>query len=85
MSPEEKELLNRSVRLAEDNNKMLHSMKRSQHWSNIMNALYWVLIIGAAIGGYVLVQPYIEQVKSLYNGAKSELNNISNAIQNVKR
>jgi len=60
-------------------------MKRSQRWANAMNALYWVLIIGATVGGYVLIQPYIDQIKSLYNGAKSELNNISNAIQNVKR
>ena len=85
MSPEERELLNRSVRLAEDNNKILRSMKRSQHWANIMNALYWVLIIGAAIGGYYLVQPYVDQAKSIYNEAKSGLDNISNVIKNVKK
>lgn len=85
MSPEERELLNRSVRLGEENNKILRSMRRSQRWANVMNALYWVVIIGAAIGGYVLIQPYIEQVKGVYNGAKSELNNVSNMIQNLKR
>ena len=75
MSPEERELLKRSVSLAEDNNKMLLSMRRSQRWASITRALYWVFIIGSAVGAYYFIQPYVDQAKSLYTGAGEALSN----------
>ena len=76
MSPEEKELFKKSVSLAEDNNNMLHDMRRSQHYANIMRGVYWVVIIGSAVAGYFLLQPYIDQVAKLYQGASAELQNL---------
>jgi len=75
MSPEERELLNRSVSLAEDNNKMLHAMKRSMRMTSIMRALYWIFIIGSAVGAFYLLQPYIDQLKDVYSGAGDVINN----------
>ncbi len=85
MSPEERELLNRSVSLAEDNNRILHSMRRSQRYASIMRAVYWILIIGSAIGAYYYIQPYIDQLMGVYSGAKSDLDNFNQAIQGFKR
>jgi TRAP-type C4-dicarboxylate transport system permease small subunit len=73
MSPEEKELLKRSVSLGEENNKILRSMKRSQRISQFMSFLYWVLIIGSAAGVYYFIQPYVDQIKSVYGGASDIL------------
>ena len=84
MSPEERELLEKSVSLAEDNNKILHSMRRSQRWASVMRAIYWILIIGSAVGAYYFIQPYVDQLMAVYNGAKSNLDNVSNIIQNFK-
>jgi len=75
MSPEERELLNKAVGLAEENNQMLHSMRRSQRWSSIARAIYWVFIIGSAVGAYYLIQPYVDQIKDLYGGASGVLKN----------
>ena len=75
MSPEERELLNKSVALAEENNKILHSMKRSQRWTSIARAIYWILIIGSALGAYYFIQPYIDQLIGIYSGAGDMLNN----------
>ena len=66
MSPEERELLNKSVSLAEENNKILHSMKRSMQWASVARAIYWVFIIGTAIGAFYLIQPYVDEVKNMY-------------------
>lgn len=85
MSPEERELLNKSVSLAEDNNKILHSMKRSMRYASIVRAIYWIFIIGSALGAYYFIQPYIDKLVGVYGGAKSDLNNISNIIQNLKK
>ena len=75
MSPEERELLNKAVGLAEENNQMLHSMRRSQRWSSIARAIYWVFIIGSAVGAYYLIQTYVDQMKDLYGGASGVLKN----------
>jgi len=69
MSPEERELLNRCVSLAEDNNKMLHSMRISQRWASVARAIYWIFIIGSAVGAYYIIQPYVDQLKDVYSGA----------------
>jgi hypothetical protein len=77
MTPEERELLNRSVLLAEDNNKILHSMKRSMFWARVMSVLYWILIIGISVGAFYFVQPYLDQVMKTYGS-------VSNALKNFK-
>ena len=73
MSPEERELLNRSVSLAEDNNKMLRSMRRSMRWASVVRAIYWILIIGSAIGVFYFLQPYIDEVVKTYGSISASL------------
>ena len=84
MSPEERELLNRSVEISEDNNKILHSMRRAQCISSIISFVYWVFIIGSAVGAYYFIQPYIDQIMSVYSGAKSDLDGVGSLLKNVK-
>ncbi len=85
MSPEERELLNKSVALAEDNNKILHSMKRSMRYASIIRAIYWIFIIGSAVGAYYFIQPYVDQIMSIYGGAKSDLNSVGEMLKNFKK
>jgi len=84
MSPEERELLNKSASLAEDNNKMLHSIRRSMRLASFVRIIYWVLIIGSAVGAYYFIQPYIDQLIGVYGGTKSNLNNIGSFIQDLR-
>ena len=60
MTPEEKSLLERTYRLAEQNNALLHSMRRSARLANILRLIYWVVIIGISIGAYFAIQPYLD-------------------------
>ncbi|MCX6752125.1 MAG: hypothetical protein NTZ87_01335 [Candidatus Nomurabacteria bacterium] len=85
MSPEEKELLRRSLSLAEENNGMLHSMRRSMRMASIMRALYWIIIIGSAFGAYYYIQPYTDQIMKIYNEAQSNLGSLSTMLQNIKK
>ena len=70
MSPEEKIILNKTLELAEENNKMLLSITRSMKIGRIMSVIYWVFIIGSAVGAYYLIQPYIEALTGAYGGVK---------------
>ena len=76
MPPEEKELLEKSVVLAEDNNKILRSMRNSMRWGRIMTVIYWLLIIGISVGAFYFLQPYVDQVMKTYGS-------FSNAIKNL--
>jgi hypothetical protein len=75
MDPESKKLLEDTFRLSEDNNKMLHSMRRSMRVGHIMSLLYWIIIIGVSIGAFYYAQPYIDQMMKLYGNASSVLKN----------
>ena len=84
MDPESKKLLEETFSLAQENNKMLHSIRRSMVLARIMSFMYWVLIIGSAVGAYYFIQPYIEQLIGIYGGAKSNLDEVGSLLNNLK-
>ncbi|MFZ2484561.1 MAG: hypothetical protein WAX80_00835 [Minisyncoccia bacterium] len=67
MNPEEKVLLERTLKLSEENNKILHSMQRSMRLGHIMRIIYWLFIIGSAVGAYYLIQPYIDSLAGTFS------------------
>lgn len=73
MNPEEKELLKKTLELTKENNQMLHSIKRQMLWGRIFRIVYWVVIIGAAIGIYYYVDPYINDAIDAYGSLKSNV------------
>jgi len=76
MPPEEKELLEKSVSLAEDNNKILRSMRNSMRWGRIMTVVYWILIIGISVGAFYFLQPYVDQVVRTYGSFSNLIRNL---------
>ncbi|MDP2789176.1 MAG: hypothetical protein Q8O46_03985 [bacterium] len=76
MDPESKKLLESTYRLAEENNLMLRSMRRSMRIARVMSFLYWVLIIGISVGAFFYLQPYIDQIMSLYGSANDVLKDL---------
>ena len=85
MSPEETELLKRVVALSEENNNILRSMQRSIRLGRLITFAYWLFIIGSAVGAYYFVQPYLNQILSVYGGAKSGLDSFSGILDTVKQ
>lgn len=73
MQPEEKEMLKKTLELAQENNKMLHSIRRSMLRGRIFQIIYWLIIIGAAIGAYYYVEPYIDTAVGAYGNVKGDL------------
>jgi hypothetical protein len=71
MDPETKKLLEETLELSRENNKILHSLRRSLRLQRIMTILYWVFIIGSAVGALWLVQPYIDAISGS-SGASSQ-------------
>ena len=67
MSPEEKVILERTMKLSEENNRILHSIQRSMRIARIMRVVYWLFIIGSAVGAYYLIQPYVDSLVGIYS------------------
>jgi Trk-type K+ transport system membrane component len=76
MTPEEKELLENVLEISEENNKILKSINRSMKIARMMSVVYWVFIIGSAVGAFYLIQPQIEALMRAYEGASSSFNGI---------
>lgn len=63
MTPEERSLLERTHQLAEENNEMLHSIKRRARLGTVIKVLYWAVIIGISFGAFYFIQPYLDFIK----------------------
>ncbi len=68
MSPEDRSLLERTLKLAEENNIILKSIRRSNRISMAVRALYWIVIIGLSVGALYFIQPYIDFLFGALNG-----------------
>ncbi|MEK7635281.1 MAG: hypothetical protein AAB446_02535 [Patescibacteria group bacterium] len=81
MEPEEREMLKKTLELAQENNKMLHNIKRSMFWGRVASTVYWVIIIGAAIGIYYYIQPYIDSAINAYGNVKVDLKSFTDLFK----
>lgn len=79
MTPEERDLLVKTHELAEENNKMLRSLRNAQRWDRVIKYGYWVVIIGLSFGAYYFIQPYMESlgVGSLMRSPQGDTQKVS--------
>ena len=85
MTPEEKSLLERTLKLADENNAILRGLRRSNRVSTVMRVIYWGIIILLSVGAYYYIQPYVN-VLTGFMGSTTNADGTSafspNAIQN---
>lgn len=84
MTPEEKSLLERTYKLAEENNSILRGIRRVNRWGIAFKTFYWVIIIGAAFGAFYFLQPYIESSLKLVDQAQESIKTINGAVNKVQ-
>ncbi|MEI6581104.1 MAG: hypothetical protein WCO07_02955 [bacterium] len=80
MDPESKKLLQDTFALAEDNNNMLHKIRRGQKWANFTRMVYWLIIIGISVGAFYFLQPQIEQMQSLIKSTGATFDQFKNLV-----
>ncbi len=86
MDPEIKNILEETLKLSKENNKILRRMRSAGRWSMAVKFVYWVIIIGSMLGFYYYFQPFIDNLISSYNGLMSEIGKIqhtSNSLSNI--
>ena len=76
MDPESKELLQNTFKLVEENNQMLHKIRRAQKIASFMRTLYWLIIIGISIGAFYFLQPYVAQIEKFAKDSGVTINQL---------
>ena len=67
MDSETKKLLEEVLELGRDNNKMLKKVRGVQKREAVWSALKMILVIGIAFGSFYFLQPYVDQLMSMYS------------------
>lgn len=67
MNQEEMDLLERTLEIAEENNKILKSMRRAGRLAMGFKIFYWMVIIGLGLGAYYFIEPYVKQFDNIYS------------------
>jgi magnesium-transporting ATPase (P-type) len=63
-----RKMVEETMELSKDNNRILHSIQRRERMTQIMRVVYWLFILGITAGAYYYVQPYIDQLVKAYTG-----------------
>ena len=71
-----KALLQQSLKLTQENNKMLHAMRRSARWGIFFRIIYWFVILGGLAFSYYFIQPYLTAVLGAYEQIQGSLGQI---------
>jgi TRAP-type C4-dicarboxylate transport system permease small subunit len=83
MNPEEKQLLQKTYYLAEENNKILHKLKRANTRASLFRWFYWIVIIGISIGAFYFLEPYIKAATNAYKSLQTEISNVKSVTNKV--
>ena len=83
MNPEEKQLLQKTYDLAEENNKILHKLKSANTRSAFFRWVYWIIIVGVSIGAFYFLEPYIKAATNVYKGLQTEISNVKSVTNRV--
>lgn len=74
MSPEEKMLLERTLKLSEENNQILRKMQKAARWAMVWGFIKVAIIVVPLVAGYIFLQPYLGQALGNFNSVKELLN-----------
>ncbi len=83
-----KSLLERMLKLSEENNKMLHTMRRSARWGTFFRIVYWFVILGGLAFSYYFIQPYLTALLEAYQqiqGSISQIQEQKNSLPDVTK
>ena len=85
MNPDEKDLLQKTYELSTENNKILRGIRSSNRWSVFFRIFYWILIIGASVGAFYFIQPYIDIAVNTYKSVQGDLNNVKTVVNTIPK
>jgi hypothetical protein len=74
MNPEDKVLLERTLKLSEENNLILRKMQRAARWALLWGFVKVLIVIVPLVLGYIFLQPFFGDLSENYGMVKDLLN-----------
>jgi hypothetical protein len=84
MPPYDKRLLEETLNLSQENNKILRRLQRSARISQFFSLLKWLIIIALTVGTYYYVQPYLDSLLKAYKDVGGSMPNFSALQESLK-
>jgi len=84
MDPRERDMLRRALELSEESNEMLKSIRRGMRIGMFFKTIYWIVVLGIAVGAFYLIQPYVNGVTEMYQGIKENVNQADSLLDKAK-
>lgn len=75
MMAENQRLLLENLELSRQNSKIIKKIQGHLHQTMIFKTLYWIIIIGMAIGAFYFIRPYVDTIVTTYNQTREYINN----------
>jgi hypothetical protein len=73
MNPEERRLLERTLKLSEENNEILRSIRSKFRWAILWGVIKFVVIAVPLIIGYLYLEPYFGSFSETFREAQQVL------------
>jgi len=75
------QILIKTARQTEENNKILRRMQRAQRTAAFMRFVQWILILGSFAAVYYLIQPFIAEIQVLTESYRTMLDSGSDGVR----
>lgn len=76
MDQDIKKLLEDNLTLNKENNELLLKLYKVQRFAQITRIIYWVVIVGVAVGAFYFIQPFFNTLLGVYGVDSSSLNGL---------
>ncbi len=76
MTPEEKVLLEQTLKLSKENNKILLGLRSSARWSTFWSFVRFALIVAPLVLGYLYLEPYLGSFMGTFKNAQDMLQSL---------
>ncbi len=84
MDESTKKLLDQTYRLTEENNRYLKKIDRRQRLNFYWRLFIMILAVASALGIYYYMQPYIDQVITIYNQVEKNVAQFGTVPEQIK-
>jgi hypothetical protein len=76
MNPEERVLLERTLKLSEENNKIVRGLRSSARWANFWGFIKILIFIVPLVFAYIWLQPYLGMFEETFKNAQEVLQTV---------
>jgi hypothetical protein len=73
MEPEERKMLEDTLRIVQHNNRMLRRIRHEVWFARLSHLMYWIIILGISIAGYYYLKPYLADLTQAVQSGKVQL------------